>query len=219
VALIYMLVGAPMVLGVRSASVVFALFGITAAAAARRVPRVTLTLHSVAYVVAAAACSGLIGSSSAALVGSADAGWSRPDAVQVIALLATAACALWPIRGAAALEAGHRLPRQLLFALFVWTSAGTAVALLVTAAGGADAAWIAAARTVVLVAAVLLLARGHQLARLTDGVWLVYPLLALLAVKLVIDDLPHGRPSTLTIGLAACGAALILGPRLLRQRR
>ncbi len=219
VALVYMLVGAPMVLGLRGASVVFALFGVTAGVAARRVPRVTLTLHGVAYVFAAAACSGLIGMSTAALIGAATAGWPRPDALHMVALFAAAGCALWPVPGAAGLEPAHCLPRRALFALFVWTAAGTSVALLVANSGQADAAWLAATRTVILVAAVLAIARWHHLARLCDGVWLVYPLLALLAVKLVIDDLPHGRPSTLTVGLAACGAALILAPRLLRQRR
>ena len=219
VALIYMLVGAPMVLGVRGASLVFALFGVTAGMAARRVPRVTLTLHCVAYLIAAAACSGLIGLSTAALLGSAASGWPRPDAVHLIALLAAAGCAFWPIPGAAGLEPAHCFPRRALFAMFVWTAAGTAVALLITNSGNADAGWIAATRTVILVAAVLAIARWHQVARICDGVWLVYPLLALLAVKLIIDDLPHGRPSTLTVGLAACGAALILAPRMLRQRR
>jgi hypothetical protein len=42
-------------------------------------------------------------------------------------------------------------------------------------------------------------------------------MLALVAIKLLAEDLPRGRPSTLFVALAVYGAALILAPRLARR--
>jgi hypothetical protein len=47
-----------------------------------------------------------------------------------------------------------------------------------------------------------------------DQGWMVYPLLGVTAVKLLLQDVPQGRPLTLTLAFACFGAALLVAPRL-----
>jgi hypothetical protein len=47
----------------------------------------------------------------------------------------------------------------------------------------------------------------------------MYPILALTGLKLLLADLPQGRPATLFLALALYGFVLIVGPRLARQRK
>jgi hypothetical protein len=216
VALTYMMVGAPLVLGQSGASILFAALGTVAAMAARRVPRVTLTWHCVAYLLAAAAASGLIVLSTSSLLQRSGVGWAGVGVAQALTLGAIAVSAWLLVPGAAGLQPGHRVPRAVLLATVVWTAAGAIVAILAAASPVVDAGWLAALRTVVLVAAVILLCQGRATAT-AERAWLVYALLAVAAVKLVMDDLPHGRPTTLMIGLAAYGAALVIVPRALRR--
>jgi hypothetical protein len=48
--------------------------------------------------------------------------------------------------------------------------------------------------------------------------WLAWPLVAVLGLKLLLEDLPRGRPATLILSFAFTGAALILVPRLRSAR-
>jgi predicted tellurium resistance membrane protein TerC len=48
--------------------------------------------------------------------------------------------------------------------------------------------------------------------------WLAYPLLGLIGLKMLLEDLPRGRPVTLILAFAFYGLALILVPRI-RARR
>jgi hypothetical protein len=48
--------------------------------------------------------------------------------------------------------------------------------------------------------------------------WFVYPLLAIGALKLVIEDLTQGNAAGLCLSLVFYGGALIGGPRLLRGK-
>jgi len=45
----------------------------------------------------------------------------------------------------------------------------------------------------------------------------VYALLAFGGLRLVLEDLPHGRPGTLFVSFALYGGALFATPRLLRR--
>lgn len=120
----------------------------------------------------------------------------------------------------AALLAGGRADRTRVgartgaaaLAVLVVAAEGVALVVRQTAAGGADAGGVAAVRSVVIASMALMLA---MLARRTSDVtarWLMRAVLAAGAVKLVVEDLPHGRAVTLVIGLAAYGAALLLAP-------
>jgi hypothetical protein len=97
--------------------------------------------------------------------------------------------------------------------------AGLAAVLIVPSIRGVgDAAALAAIRTMVLAmltTALIALPGGSD--RVERG-WLGYAMLALVAIKLLAEDLPRGRPSTLFVGLAVYGAALVLAPRLARRR-
>jgi hypothetical protein len=105
-------------------------------------------------------------------------------------------------------------------ALGVLTLAGNGVrlALLALPHAAAGAARVAAVRTVVLALVALLLAfvargRSEPTAR-----WLMRGTLVLGAAKLLIEDLPRGRPVTLVIALATYGAVLLLAPIVERAR-
>ena len=80
----------------------------------------------------------------------------------------------------------------------------------------ADAGAQAVARSAVLVALVLALAwlapRGQP-----ELAPLVYPLVAIGALKLLLQDLQAGRPATLVASFGLYGALLILLPRLQRR--
>ncbi|HSL23976.1 MAG TPA: hypothetical protein VK886_20755 [Vicinamibacterales bacterium] len=215
-ALTFVLAGAVLALGSAGAAILFSALGTVAAIAARRVCRLTLAMHCTVYVLAAALLSGLAWTTAAALFGSPSGGWSVPGAPALVVLAAIALCVLIPARRCDDDGIGRGIPRYILLTLFVWTASGAIVAFMATTAG-LDAAWVAATRTVVLVAAALLLASGRAGA-LADALWMVYPLLAIVAMKLLVEDLPRGRPSTLMVAVAAYGLALIAGPKLLRQR-
>jgi hypothetical protein len=45
----------------------------------------------------------------------------------------------------------------------------------------------------------------------------VYPLLAFGGLRLVLEDLSHGRPGTLFVSFALYGGALFATPKLLRR--
>ncbi|HLN58845.1 MAG TPA: hypothetical protein VK416_09805, partial [Thermoanaerobaculia bacterium] len=85
--------------------------------------------------------------------------------------------------------------------------------------GGAaspDPGAVAAARTAVLAAAAFLLAAIRRRAALPELTWLTYGVLSIGAVKLLVEDLPGGRPATLFVAFAFYGTALLTAPRLLR---
>jgi hypothetical protein len=73
---------------------------------------------------------------------------------------------------------------------------------------------LASLRTVLLSSAVVLLGVAARWPQTAIFSRLVYPALALGAVRLVLDDFQHSSASTLFIALACFGLALVLGPRL-----
>ena len=75
----------------------------------------------------------------------------------------------------------------------------------------------ASVRTAILAAVAVLLASCGRLPWLAGLVRLAYPVLAFSALKLVFEDLPNGRPSTLVATFVLYGAALTVVPRLLRR--
>jgi uncharacterized membrane protein YczE len=79
---------------------------------------------------------------------------------------------------------------------------------------GLAATVLTAALAVVIVGLAWLAGRGTQ----PELAWLVYPLIIAGGVKLLLRDLPQGRPATLVLGLALYGTVLILTPRLLKRR-
>jgi hypothetical protein len=113
-----------------------------------------------------------------------------------------------------------RLPRLLLALVVVLALAEAVCGALAVTLGSvlaADPGAQAVARSAVLVALVLGLAwlapRGQP-----ELGWLVYPLVAVGALKLLLQDVRAGRPATLVASLGLYGLLLILLPRLLKPR-
>ena len=77
---------------------------------------------------------------------------------------------------------------------------------------------MAAVRTALLVFGILALALADRIWAFAEGAWLVYPLLLLAGAKFVLEDVRAGQTSTLFVGFALYGLALIVGPRLRRPR-
>jgi hypothetical protein len=116
----------------------------------------------------------------------------------------------------------ERLTRMLQISVFLWGAAGTVLHLLYPVFGGGtreglDPGLMATVRTAVLAAVAFLLGWAARWERFREAAWLVYPTLVLAALKLLIEDFPHGRPATLFIALALCGLAFIFAPRLARR--
>ena len=81
-----------------------------------------------------------------------------------------------------------------------------------------DPGVLATVRTCGLAVAALLIAWIGRRDRFREWGWLVYPLLAGIALKMVAHDFQYSRPATLFIAMALYGAALIVAPRLRRRK-
>jgi len=66
----------------------------------------------------------------------------------------------------------------------------------------------------VLVAGTLLLAWAGRRENWREAGWLAYPVLVATGFKVLLEDLPGGRPATLFVSFGLYGLALILVPRL-----
>jgi hypothetical protein len=198
-------------------------FGLAAALLGARFDRITLRSHSALYILTAAAVGGTTHRIVAAYA-LPPAGVIRPPApADVVVISAAIACYLafsiaggrrrsgpWPIRVPDLLVAAIAAVGLGAVALMAFTH-------LAERAGSVDPAGLAAARSVVLALAAVLAA---VLGSLRDDAVLrslVYPLLILCGVKLLVEDLRHGRPAMLFVAFAAFGIALIVAPRLLRS--
>jgi len=195
---------------------VWTVLGVLAAALGRRHDRTTLRVHGALYLLAAALAAGLVSSGARALAGLEAAAPAR-DAWAV----AVGAAAAWALlAGERPLPEPARLPRLLLALVLTLALAEVGRVALEGMLGdrlAADAGARAVARTFVIVA-LALAAAGLARRGLPELAWVAWPLVALLAVKLLAQDLRTGRPATLVLSLGAGGALLILLPRLLRAR-
>jgi hypothetical protein len=114
------------------------------------------------------------------------------------------------------------LPRAAVGAVLTWSLGGLVamqLAVLAAAPGpAADAALLATGRTLVVVALAALLGWAAHRWSLAELSWLVYALLAMGGLKLLAEDLRHGRAVTLFVSLALYGGALAIVPRLTREK-
>jgi hypothetical protein len=202
------------------APVLFAAAGLTAALVAHRGAPVVLWTQALLFTGAAMISSGLLASATAAL-GGPERFWVVPQWTAWLALAcAAAALAVVPRRDGPLLY-GIAAARLLLSVLVLWAAAGMLVYGLTSALGrlpGWGPGWLATARTIVAVAVTLGTAYASRRDGWREAGWLTYPLLVLLGAKLLISDVPSGRPLTLFLALAAYGIALIAAPRARRVR-
>ena len=197
--------------------VFWCLLAIAAAALGGRFRRGTLAFHSAVYTVAAAAQTGLLAASFGALFFSA----ARPGAPFGLsalgALTTSVVCYLVLAREKEGVrKAAWRLSVIALVAIAAFGAGGLAVAQLRDSVGK-DPGSVAALRTGVLAAAALVLAAGRRKTGFSELAWLAYAVLVLGAGKLLLEDLPEGRPATLFVAFVLYGGALLAVPRLLRR--
>ncbi|WP_242343261.1 hypothetical protein, partial [Anaeromyxobacter terrae] len=195
---------------------------VAAGALGRRQGRLTLSAHAAGYAAAAAIASGLVAHAAEASLASPRVPWTpvTPAALVVLAGLCLVA---WLGAEGGARTRAQRAPRILLLAMLAAGLAGVALGWIAPAVAGlpghgADAGEIAAVRTALLVCVTLGLASLGRLPAWSDGAALAYPALAALGLKIVLEDVPRGRPATLLVAFACYGAALILVPRIRRRR-
>jgi hypothetical protein len=217
-ALVLVLVAGPILLPAGWLTLELVLLGLASAALGWRFQRGSLLVHGAIYLTGAALASGLLEQTWRAFL--APSGSSFPRA----ALLALAALTAGHVTLALRKAPGPgpwslRLPCFLMGALGLLGLAALAVSaaqalLPEPPSPGA----LAALRTAVLALAAVAAGALGRWVPTGDLGWLVHPLLGATTVKLLLQDLPQGRPLTLTLALTCFGAALLVAPRLAGRR-
>ena len=217
-ALVFLLVGGPIVLPLPLFATLCGLVGCAALVQALRVERLVLAVQSGIYLAVCAAASGLVRWSFKAFLD--PAGPVAPvEAASLAALLfCGATLVLFLLRRPS--EFATKL-RTLMLALGALVALGCGALVIrgicaATGVGAADAGVLAAVRTGVLSCLILALAALGRKLPVLDVRWLVYPMLGITALKFLFEDIPVGRPLTLFIGFMCFGATLMLAPRLLK---
>jgi hypothetical protein len=197
-------------------------FGVAAAILGARFDRITLRAHSAVYIAVAAVLGGTLGRVLGAFILAPERVARLPELTDVIVISAAAACYL-AIAIAGGSRAGRwlvRVPDFLLVAIALVGIGGMTLMLFAEAVGRnvpVDPAVLAAARSATLAVAAIGAAALGSLRDDRALRWLVYPLLVLCGLKLLVEDLPNGRPATLFVAFACFGVSLIVAPRLLRS--
>lgn len=223
VAIAFVLVGVELVLPGVARDLAWAILAAAAALAWRRTGRRTLAAHGAAYAVVAAVSSGLLGHAVEAIVASPAIPWTSIGVGPLLVLAGGTATAWLTADPTWRPTPGERLPRLALVAAVAAGAAGAVVGWLVplaagSAGAGADPGSVATVRTVVLVGGAMALAWAGRRDAWVEAGWLAYPVLAGVGLKMLLEDLPRGRPATLVLSFGLYGAALILVPRLRRRK-
>ena len=217
-ALIFLLLGGPIVLPAPAFALVSAALGLAAMGFALGLRRAVLLLQCGLYLAASAVASGLAADAFRAFL---DPRGPEPPAPAALATLAAlgGALVLFLLRLPPAAGLARMRPALLLLGAMAAAGFGALAVLGLGAPFAREAAVLAAARTAVLSAlAIALAALGRRIPALGLG-WLVYPLLALATLKFLLEDLAVGRPLTLFLAFMCIGTTLILSPRLLKVNR
>ena len=187
--------------------------------------RVSPGLHAAMAVLLAAVVGELGGVIFDALAARGSDPWPGIGLLAAATLAAAVLCALLPLKVQSPVWPDW-LPRVGRGAVILVAVLGIdAVLILLTAPyvagdpGGFDPGTLAALRTGILAASVVVVAVLSRYERLQPSQRLVWPLLAAIALKLVVEDFPRGRAMTMAVALLLYGVALILATRLLRASR
>lgn len=206
--------GTALALGPEARAAAWGALAVAAAALARRPGRQGLSAHAAAYALGSALAGGLPALCAASLLSAPGSGWPTVPWTVALALLSAGASILVAgggLRSGASLAAR---PAGLLLLLLVSAGAASIAAArlvpLVLATPGAAGA----VRTVILVLAAVALAFIGRRAAWREASWLAYATLGLTGLKIVLEDLPGGRPAALVVSFGVYGAALLLLPRL-----
>ena len=218
--LVFTLAGSALAMPSAAVGPAYAVLGVVAACAGRLLERATYRAHAAAYLTAAVVATGLLPQVFYGL--GLPLVPARGASMAALSVLALCGVAMWGLRPDA-VSSDHaplrRVPRLIVLVLALGGLLG-AVSSLLFPPGGPEAAGpglVAAVRTALLVVGILALALSDRLWAFAEGAWLVYPLLFLAGVKFVLEDVRAGQTSTLVVGFALYGLALIVGPRLRRR--
>lgn len=221
--LVFAVAGSGLLLPLTWAALIWALMAVTMAVLSGRTGWVSLSLQCTLLLAAAGIGSGLLRAGLEALAGDAGNGWAVLTYAHFGVALATVACLFIPVA-----QQSERwgtlagMPQLIVLALSVWEVGGLVVAVGAGLFAGAgttepDLAILAALRSSVLSVAAVTLAVSSRHWRWPEARWLVYPVLALVAMKLFVEDFPNGEPATLFVALAFVGTALLLVSTLLSR--
>ena len=176
----------------------------------------TLATHAAVYGVAAAVGSGLLGQSVGTLFFGTSVTW-RTSAATTLVLVAVAGSA-WLSSRVPRTNVLEQFPPAVVDLVLALGLAGTVVAWLAPAVTGAEPGGnpgaLATLRTVALVAMSVASAWVGRRAFHAEAGWLAYPILGFTGLKMLLEDMKHGRPATLILAFACYGLALILVPRI-----
>ena len=225
VGLILIVGGSALVMTPGKAAAAWSFMAVLMAFFSGRYGRVTLSLQCTLLLLAAGVASGILGTGLQALTSGGAESWPPVTAWHLIVAIATVACLFIPVAQRSerwGVMAG--LPQLIVLALSVWAVGGLMVAFLAPTIAGVpgaevDLGALAALRTIILTLSAVTLALSSRHKRWPEARWLVYPVLALVGIKVILEDFPNGRPLTLFVALALVGGALILVARLLRRER
>jgi hypothetical protein len=219
-AIVLALCGSRLVLG--DALLVYAWIGLAVLAgwAGERYQRHALVVHSVVYVTASFVVSGLAGAVLTAMLGPSNGLWRAPGVVTWAAAAGVTTC-LW-----LATRQGNCAEPFAQHALAILTAAAVAGLAIVMARGWLPveagtplhAAAVATLRSGVLAGSAMLVAWLGRYARTRPFGALLYPVLAVGALKLLVEDMRTSPPKLLFVAFALYGVALILGPRIARTQ-
>ncbi|MCM2250139.1 MAG: hypothetical protein NDI58_06220 [Geothrix sp.] len=217
-ALTFLLLGGPIVLPLPLFSTLSGILGLAAMLAALHLRRTVLVLQSGLYLAVSALVSGW--APWAFRVFTDPAGPAAPMPPAGLASLAalSATLLLFLLRRPPEPVTIRMRPAILVMGALAAAGLG-ALAIRACCGGGApDPARLALARTGVLSALAIALAWLGRKIPVLELRWMVYPLLALTALKFLLEDLAGGRPLTLFLAFMAFGTTLIAAPRLLKRR-
>ena len=203
-------------------TVVLSALAIASALAGRKYDRHTLRAHSAAYVAAAAAIGGLgvraVETLFLPITGLGNTATISDIAIAVAAV--TCFVVIAPMRQIESFRWPLRIPAFVLAVVALVSLASVSLGWTFDVLGRGSSvspAWAAAIRTAILSLGAIILAALGSRRHLRELTWLVYPVLVVTGVKLLFEDLRHGKPLALFVSFAFLGVALIVAPRLLRK--
>ncbi|MDX1572211.1 MAG: hypothetical protein R3200_17145, partial [Xanthomonadales bacterium] len=185
---------------------------------------VSLSWQCTLLLLAAAAGSGVLLAGIQALAGDPAAAWPEVGPWHLTVASATVASLFVPVAHHSARWGRlSGVPQLVVLALSVWAVGGLLVAFLAPWVAGvpaedADLGALAALRTGILAGSAVTLALSSLHPRWPEARWLAYPVLIVIAVKLVIEDFPLGHPASLFVSLALVGGSMIAVSRLMGRK-
>jgi hypothetical protein len=210
-----MLAGSMMCLPVKAQSPWLGMWAVAASWAGARMLRLHLELHGLIFLLAAAGVSGLLNWMMSEMVGTSP---GTAELVIYLVIFCAIACYVIAVQGGS-----ESWQQQALAIVFAAVATGAVTALLVQGLTGLvalkvipGAHHLAFIRTLTICAAAIGLAFGGARWGRAELTKIGYGTLALLAVKLVLEDLRHGQLAFIAASIFIFAITLIVVPRVAR---